>query len=54
MLKLSKVYKLDKSLNGLKQSPKQWYEKFGNLVISNDFRIDESDKFVYYKTDNNH
>ena len=48
----NKVCKLVKSLYGLKQAPKQWHEKFDNLVISNGFRINESDKCIYYKSEN--
>ena len=49
----NKVCKLDKSLYGLKQAPKQWHEKFDSLVISNGFKINESDKCIYYKFENN-
>ena len=48
----NKVCKLDKSLYGLKQAPKQWHEKFDSLVISNGFKINESDKCIYYKFEN--
>ena len=48
----SKVCKLDKSLYGLKQAPKQWHEKFDNLMISNGYKVNESDKCVYYKSEN--
>jgi len=48
-----KVCKLDKSLYGLKQAPKQWHEKFDNLMISNEFKVNESDKCIYYKHDKN-
>ena len=34
-----KVCKLVKSLYGLKQAPKQWHEKFGNVMMSYDFKI---------------
>ena len=47
-----KVCKLDKSLYGLKQAPKQWHEKFDNLIITNDFKVNESDKCIYYKFEN--
>ncbi|RZB91539.1 Retrovirus-related Pol polyprotein from transposon TNT 1-94 [Glycine soja] len=48
-----KVCKLDKSLYGLKQAPKQWHEKFDNLIVSNGFKVNESDKCIYYKSINN-
>jgi hypothetical protein len=44
-----KVYKLVKSLNDLKQTPKQWHEKFDQAVITNGFKIHDSDKCVYSK-----
>ncbi|KAL0545206.1 hypothetical protein IC582_020355 [Cucumis melo] len=47
----SKVCKLDKSLYGLKQAPKQWHEKFNNLLMSKGFKVNESDKYIYYKTE---
>ncbi|KAL0554630.1 hypothetical protein IC582_008556 [Cucumis melo] len=47
----SKICKLDKSLYGLKQAPKQWHEKFDNLLMSKGFKVNESDKCIYYKTE---
>ena len=47
----SKVCKLDKSLYGLKQAPKQWHKKFDNLFMSKGFKVNESDKCIYYKTE---
>ncbi|KAK3022258.1 hypothetical protein RJ639_047808 [Escallonia herrerae] len=47
----NKVCKLIKSLYGLKQGPKQWYQKFDQIVMSNGFKIRESDKCVYNKFD---
>ena len=49
----NKVCKLDKSLYGLKQAPKQWHERFDNLMILNEFKVNESDKCIYYKYDKN-
>jgi len=52
-----KVCKLVKSLNGLKQAPKQWHEKFDQAVIANGFKIHDSDKCVYsnfYKKSRSH
>ena len=48
-----KVCKLVKSLYGLKQTPKQWHEKFDNTMITNGFRINECDKCVYIKDTEN-
>jgi transposase InsO family protein len=47
--KEKKVCRLVKSLYGLKQTPKQWHEKFDNAMMSNGFRINECDKCVYVK-----
>ncbi|KAL0533870.1 hypothetical protein IC582_028141 [Cucumis melo] len=45
----NKVCKLRKSLHGLKQVPKQWYENFNNTLINNGFKINSSDTCVYSK-----
>ncbi|KAL0313427.1 UNVERIFIED_CONTAM: Retrovirus-related Pol polyprotein from transposon TNT 1-94 [Sesamum radiatum] len=47
-----KVCKLVKSLYGLKQTPKQWHEKFDEVVLSSGYRLNQSDKCVYSKFDN--
>ena len=44
-----KVCKLKKSLYGLKQSPKQWHEKFETTLTSVGFVANEADKCVYYR-----
>ncbi|KAK1424980.1 hypothetical protein QVD17_20322 [Tagetes erecta] len=44
-----KVCRLVKSLYGLKQAPKRWHQKFDNVMLDNDFKINECDKCVYVK-----
>jgi hypothetical protein len=44
-----KVCKLMKSLYGLKQTPKQWHEKFDVTLISACFNVNEVDRCVYYR-----
>nr|GEV74783.1 zinc finger, CCHC-type [Tanacetum cinerariifolium] len=46
-----KVCKLVKSLHGLKQAPKQWHQKFDEVVLSSGFHLNQSDKCVYSKFD---
>ena len=46
----SKVCKLVKSLYRLKQAPKQWHEKFDHTLLTCGFKINESDKCVYNKS----
>ena len=48
-----KVCRLVKSLYGLKQSPKQWHNKFDHVLISNGFSINDVDKCIYNKVENN-
>ncbi|KAL0550095.1 hypothetical protein IC582_014593 [Cucumis melo] len=48
-----KVCKLIRSLYGLKQAPKQWHEKFDNAMMANGFKINECDKCVYVKSNQN-
>nr|GEV94066.1 zinc finger, CCHC-type [Tanacetum cinerariifolium] len=47
----NKVCKLIRSLCGLKQTPKQWHQKFDELVLSNGYLLNQADKFVYSKFD---
>jgi hypothetical protein len=45
----NKVYKLIKSLYGLKQTLKQCHEKFNTTLTSAEFIVNEADKCVYYR-----
>nr|GEW64990.1 zinc finger, CCHC-type [Tanacetum cinerariifolium] len=47
-----KVCKLVKSLYRLKQAPKQWHQKFNEVVLSSGFHLNQSDKCVYRNFDN--
>nr|GEW54279.1 zinc finger, CCHC-type [Tanacetum cinerariifolium] len=47
----NKVCKLIKSLYGLKQTPKQWHQKFDEVVLSNGYLLNQTDKCVYSKFD---
>nr|GEX23743.1 zinc finger, CCHC-type [Tanacetum cinerariifolium] len=47
----NKVCKLIKSLYGLKQEPKQWHQKFDEVVLSNSYLLNQADKCVYRKFD---
>ncbi|GJS22417.1 zinc finger, CCHC-type containing protein [Tanacetum coccineum] len=44
-----KVCKLVKSLYGPKQAPKQWHQKFDEVMLSSGFLLNQSDKCVYSK-----
>nr|GEX04837.1 zinc finger, CCHC-type [Tanacetum cinerariifolium] len=47
----NKVCKLIESLYGLKQTPKQWHQKFVEGVLSNGYLLNQPDKCVYSKFD---
>ena len=49
-----KVCRLVKSLYELKQAPKQWHNKFDNVLISNGFSINDADKCIYNKVEKTH
>nr|GFA01697.1 zinc finger, CCHC-type [Tanacetum cinerariifolium] len=44
-----KVCKFTKSLYGLKHAPKQWHQKFNEVVLSNGYLLNQADKYVYRK-----
>ena len=43
------VYRLQKSLYGLKQVPRQWYLRFDRFRFAQGYTICHSDHFVYLK-----
>ena len=43
------VCKLNKSLYGLKQSPRMWYHKFDTLIRGLGFTRSKADHHVYFK-----
>jgi hypothetical protein len=45
----NKVCRLQKSLCGLKQAPKQWHEKFDRTMTLAGFVVNEADTCVYYR-----
>ena len=45
----NKVFKLLKSLYGLKQEPKQWHEKFNETLLVDGFSSSDVDRCVYTK-----
>ncbi|GJX03559.1 retrotransposon protein, putative, ty1-copia subclass [Tanacetum coccineum] len=46
----NKVCLLKKSLYGLKQSPRQWYKRFDEYMLSNGFKHSSYDSCVYYRS----
>jgi hypothetical protein len=43
------VYKLKKSLYGLKQSPRMWYQNFDTYILGLGFTRRKFDHYVYFK-----
>ena len=41
-----KVCKLVKSLYGLKQTPKQWHNKFDHVLVTNGYSINDAHKCI--------
>ncbi|GJU48087.1 retrotransposon protein, putative, ty1-copia subclass [Tanacetum coccineum] len=46
----NKVCLLNKSLYGLKRSPRQWYRRFDEYMLSNGFKHSSYDSCVYYRS----
>ncbi|GJZ91728.1 retrotransposon protein, putative, ty1-copia subclass, partial [Tanacetum coccineum] len=46
----NKVCLLKKSLYGLKHSPRQWYKRFDEYMLSNGFKRSSYDSCVYYRS----
>jgi len=44
------VYKLKKSLYGLKQSPRAWNDRLSNFLIKNDFKRGQDDTTLFRRT----
>jgi len=44
------VYKLKKSLYGMKQAPRAWYDRRSNFLIENDFKRDQVDTTLFRRT----
>lgn len=44
------VYKIDKSLYGLKQALRAWYEGLSIFLMENDFKRDIVDRTLFLKT----
>lgn len=43
------VCKLVKSLYGLKQSPRQWYQKFNSVMIEHGYKMTKVDHCVFFR-----
>ena len=51
--KTDRVYKLDKALYGLRESPRAWYECFDKFILSIGFKRSNSDYCLYIFEDKN-
>ncbi|GKD41059.1 retrotransposon protein, putative, ty1-copia subclass [Tanacetum coccineum] len=46
----NKICLLKKSLYGLKRSPRQWYKRIDEYMLSNGFKHSSYDSYIYYKS----
>lgn len=44
------VYKLDKTMYGLKQTPKAWYERLSKILLENGFQRGKIDNTIFLKS----
>ena len=42
------VLKLVKSLYGLKEAPRQWYQKFNSVMIEHGYKMTKADDCVFF------
>ena len=52
-MKEKKVCSMVKSLYGLKQTPKQWHNKFDHVLVTNGYSMNDADKYIYSKYEDN-
>jgi len=45
------VYRLKRSLYGMKQAPCQWYKKFDSFMLDHGFKRISANHYVYIKRD---
>jgi hypothetical protein len=53
MNKKIKFVNLSNHYMSLKQAPKQWHEKINKVMLSNKFKINKINKYIYVKNANN-
>ena len=49
-MKLESICKLNKSIYGLKQAPKAWYERLSKFLLDNGFVRGKVDKTLFTKS----
>jgi hypothetical protein len=48
---LTKVYRLNKSLYGLKKAPRAWYKRIDTYLIKSGFNRSQNEPILYTRTD---